>query len=71
MIRCGQRTLQPCSFVADYNFKFYVLKRELIVNQSEQFKRAGVGHVGTTQFDSRRFTGEFRMRFRHFTVEQE
>ena len=38
---------------------------------TEQFERAAVGHVGTTQFDSRWFTNKFRMSFRHFAIEQE
>ncbi len=38
---------------------------------TEQFERAGVGHVRATQLDSRWFTGKFRMRFSHFAIEQE
>ena len=33
---------------------------------AEQFERAAVGHVRTTQFDSCWFTGKFRMRFHDF-----
>ena len=41
-----------------------------LLGSAEQFQRASVGHLRATQFDSRRFPGEFRMRFRHFAVEQ-
>jgi hypothetical protein len=40
------------------------------MNQAEQFERAHIGHVRTAQFDPRWFTDKFRLRFRHFAIEQ-
>ena len=53
-----------------HDFQLDFLKRQLIMNVTEQFERSRIGHVRTTQFDSCWFTGKFRMRFRHFAIEQ-
>ena len=62
-------TLLTCG-IPHHHFQLDVLKCELVVHQAEQFERTRIGHVPATQFDPRRFTGEFRMRFRDFAVEQ-
>ncbi len=54
-----------------HHFQADFLKRQLIMDVTEQFERSRVGHMRATQFDSRWFTGKFRMRFRHFAIEQE
>src|SRR5207248_5189410 len=57
--------------IISYNdFQLNFLKRQLIMDVTEQFKCVCVGHVRTTQFDSCWFTGKCRMRFRHFAIEQ-
>jgi hypothetical protein len=62
--------LQTGAFIPHDYLKFYFLERQLIMDVAEQFERAHIRHVLATQFDSRWFTGQFRMRFRHFPVEQ-
>ena len=52
------------------DFHSYFLERELIVDHPEQLERARVGHLGATQLDPGRPSGEVRIRFRHFAIEQ-
>jgi hypothetical protein len=52
------------------DFKLYVLKRKLVMNETEQFDRASIGHVRATHLNPRRFAGELRMTGRHFAIEQ-
>ena len=62
--------LQVRRFISYNDLKFNLLKRELIVNQAEQFEHTHIGDMQAAQFDPRSFAGKLGMSVRHFTVEQ-
>jgi hypothetical protein len=59
------------SFVISNNdFQLYVLKRQLVMNQPQQFERSRIRQVRATHLNPRRFAGERRMTGLHFAIEQ-
>ena len=64
-------TILTASFFSNDHFHLDLLKRELVVDQIQQLKRALVRHLIATQFDPRRFARELGMRCQHFAIEQE
>jgi hypothetical protein len=63
--------VRHCFFViSDNDFQLYVLKRKLVMNETEQFDRAGIRHVRATYLNPRRFAGELWMTGLHFAIEQ-
>jgi len=63
--------IRHCSFViSDNDFQLYVLKRKLVMNETEQFDRAGIRHVRAAYLNPRRFAGELWMTGLHFAIEQ-
>jgi hypothetical protein len=65
------RATVATSALCDDHFHLDFLKRDLVVNEIQQFESARVRHVVAMQFDSRSFSSQFRMRRQHLSVKEE
>ena len=57
--------------IRNNHFHCDFLKRDLVVNEIQQFQRARVWHVITMQFDPRSFSRQLWMRRQHLSIKQE